>query len=275
MTGKHSDLPRIIRYAEREAETRQSAAPQFDQIERLREDVRAAQQRYSDALRAFPPSYYEQMATPQTVSTAKPAYMEPQPQDELLDHNYDGIQEYDNPTPGWWYAIFAGTVVFSLLYVMVYHTLVPRLPERHAAAEARALEARFAELNSLPMGEDKILAIMGQDSWLAQGEGIYQGKGICFTCHGADGAGLVGPNLTDEIYKNIDSLVGIADLITNGSANGAMPSQKNMLNENEIALVTAYVASLRGQNLPTNPLVIQDYQQGGEIDPWPEPITGP
>ena len=58
-------------------------------------------------------------------------------EDKVFDHNYDGIQEYDNPTPGWWYAIFAGCVVFSVLYILVYHTMVPSLPQRHAAMRMR------------------------------------------------------------------------------------------------------------------------------------------
>ena len=35
--------------------------------------------------------------------------------DQLLDHEYDGIQEYDNPCPGWWHAIFLLTVLFSVV----------------------------------------------------------------------------------------------------------------------------------------------------------------
>ena len=38
------------------------------------------------------------------------------PDDPLTGHDYDGIQEYDNPTPSWWYLVFAATVVFSVCY---------------------------------------------------------------------------------------------------------------------------------------------------------------
>jgi cytochrome c oxidase cbb3-type subunit 3 len=31
----------------------------------------------------------------------------------LTDHSYDGIQEYDNPMPGWWVWLFVATVVYS------------------------------------------------------------------------------------------------------------------------------------------------------------------
>lgn len=267
MSPNRSDIPRIIRFEQFEEASRQTASPQAERIEHLRDDMHRAQQRYSDATRAFAPEYYGQVAAPSGPSHSA-AVIQPQPQDELTDHSYDGIQEYDNPTPGWWYAIFAGSAVFSLLYVMVFHTLVPSLPERHAAAEAASLDAQFAELNQLPMGEDKILAIMAEPAWLSQGEAIYQGT--CALCHSADGSGLVGPNLTDDKYKNITGLVSIADLITTGTTNGAMPSQKNILNENEIALVAAYAASLRGRDLPTNPTVSPDYE-GVPIDPWPTP----
>jgi len=40
---------------------------------------------------------------------------------KLRDHEYDGIREYDNPTPGWWHAIFIATMLFSLLYFAFYH----------------------------------------------------------------------------------------------------------------------------------------------------------
>src|SRR3954468_19829831 len=40
--------------------------------------------------------------------------------DQLTNHNYDGIQEYDNPTPGWWVWIFVVSVMFAILYVMYY-----------------------------------------------------------------------------------------------------------------------------------------------------------
>ena len=37
-------------------------------------------------------------------------------EDRLLDHDYDGIQEYDNPMPRWWLWIFWATIVFAVLY---------------------------------------------------------------------------------------------------------------------------------------------------------------
>lgn len=186
--------------------------------------------------------------------------------DELTGHNYDGIQEYDNPTPGWWYAVFVATIIFGGFYLLVYHLAVPPLSTRHATAEARHLDMQFAELNTLETGEPKILAIMNEDAWLERGSTIFSAS--CAICHSADGSGLIGPNLTDEKYKNISELMDITNLVTNGTDNGSMPAQKNLLNENEIALVTAYVASLRGKDLPTNPNVDPSYT-GVPIEPWP------
>ena len=35
-------------------------------------------------------------------------------------HVYDGIEEYDNPLPAWWFNMFVATVVFSGIYVLLY-----------------------------------------------------------------------------------------------------------------------------------------------------------
>ncbi|MCF7823890.1 MAG: c-type cytochrome [Candidatus Marinimicrobia bacterium] len=40
---------------------------------------------------------------------------------ELIDHDYDGIQEYDNDLPGWWKALFLITIIFAIIYVPYYH----------------------------------------------------------------------------------------------------------------------------------------------------------
>lgn len=191
------------------------------------------------------------------------------PDDPLTGHEYDGIKEYDNPTPGWWHLVFIGTAVFSVLYVLVYHfsPYVPPLHERHAAAEAHALEIQFAELNTMPQGTEKVRRIMAQESWLEMGAAIFSGE--CALCHGENGEGLVGPNLTDEYYKNLTTLEGMIDVVTDGAADGAMPAQKNKLHENEIALVVAYAASLRGKNLQTGPRPAE----GEIIAPFPPPLA--
>ena len=39
-------------------------------------------------------------------------------QERLLDHDYDGIQEYDNPLPCWLDVLFWATIVFAVLYLL-------------------------------------------------------------------------------------------------------------------------------------------------------------
>lgn len=170
---------------------------------------------------------------------------------ELLDHNYDGIQEFDNPTPSWWHVIFAGTMIFSVMYVAIMH-LSPITKTRYEAlakTEAAALEKQFGELRTMALDETKVAKALENEQWVGMGESIFEQN--CVLCHDYGGPGKegLGLNLTDDVYKNVTSVQGILDILDEGIG-VAMPSQRAILNETEMALVTAYVVTLRGTNHP-------------------------
>jgi cytochrome c oxidase cbb3-type subunit 3 len=184
------------------------------------------------------------------------------------DHVYDGISEYDNPTPGWWHLFFILTVVFSLGYWVVYQ-LDPEAPTLHNAWADDAAEMNklvFAKLGTLKPDEATITKLMEDPTLMSVGAAMFRTN--CVACHGPSGEGQVGPNLTDDHYKNVKSIADIASVIANGANNGAMPAWKNRMTENEVVLMSSYIASLRGKNLPGRA------PEGEKIAPWPKAPTG-
>ncbi len=197
--------------------------------------------------------------------------------EQLLDHEYDGIREFDNPCPSWWHVIFFGTFVFSVVYY-VFFQIGPlvgtngwTLAEAYDEAVAEDLKLRFEEIGELTADEQTLLEYMQKPDWLAVGISVYKSPNTqCVSCHGDDGSGKIGPNLTDHHYKNVKTLVDVARVVENGAANGSMPAFRNRLHPNEVVLVSAYVASLRGQNLPS-----LRGAEGNEIAPWPDATAEP
>jgi len=185
--------------------------------------------------------------------------------DPLTDHEYDGIREYDNPIPGWWSWLFMGTIVFSVFYFAAHHlgTAGTSVAEAYENEKARVGKIMLALLGDLTVDEPTILSKLNDETVLSVGAGIFQTN--CVSCHGKDGEGLVGPNLTDDYYKNVKTLGDIGQVLLNGAANGAMPAWANRLSSSEIVAVSAYVASLRGKNLPG-----PRGQEGEIAPPWPE-----
>ena len=108
-----------------------------------------------------------------------------------------------------------------------------------------------------------MIRFLYDESWLNFGKSTF--KAHCTSCHGKDGGGLVGPNLCDDQYKNVKDIGDILTVVQNGAKGGAMPPWKTRLSENELVLVSSYVASLRGSS-PANP---KD-PEGSVIAPWPE-----
>jgi cytochrome c oxidase cbb3-type subunit III len=183
---------------------------------------------------------------------------------DLLDHEYDGIREYDNPCPGWWRWLFFLTFVFSAVYFFYFHIghVGITVEKSHQNAQNEELRQRFAAIGELKPDEATLLAYMRQPEWLQVGAATY-GQ-FCKSCHGEEGRGLVGPNMTDDYYKNIKQLSDLPKVVADGAANGSMPAWKARLHPNEIVLVSAYLATLRGKNL-TGPRG----QEGNAIPPWP------
>lgn len=180
-------------------------------------------------------------------------------------HTYDGIQEYDNPTPLWWDLLFVGTILFAPVYIVWFHSpLAGRThAERYEGALAANMRLQFGELGTLTADEPTILKYMNDTKWQSVGKATFATH--CVSCHGREGEGVSAPNLTDEHYLNVKQVTDIAGVIKNGAKAGAMPAWENRLHPNEVVLASAYVASLRGQNKSS-----ARPAEGNIIPPWPE-----
>jgi cytochrome c oxidase cbb3-type subunit 3 len=190
------------------------------------------------------------------------------PEDYLTDHSYDGIQEYDNPLPGWWKLLFWGSFAFSILYWGWFHIY----PGKSIVAtweaqveEARASGyARFGELDDSP---STLVRLMKEEDAVAIGASLFSTKG-CVACHAPDGGGVVGlgANFCDDFAINYTDLPGILGVIRNGVPGTAMVPQTSLLTPQEVYFVAAFVGSLRGTT-PANPRPLDP--RAKEIPAWP------
>ena len=139
-------------------------------------------------------------------------------QDHLLEHSYDGIQEFDNPMPRWWVYLFWATIIFSILYwlnVPGFGIGKGRIADydRTMAAAAAADAKRKAAEPAGASGEQ--LAAMTKDaSVLALGKQAFGQN--CAACHRADAGGQIGPNLTDDYWLHGGTLEQIHKTVADG-----------------------------------------------------------
>ena len=164
--------------------------------------------------------------------------------DRLLEHSYDGIQEYDNPMPRWWVLSFWGTIIFAVLYVFNVAGIGTGAG-RIAAYEKEMAAFRVAHpAPSGPTSADKLLAMTKDDREVAAGKAVFLKN--CVVCHGPDGGGIIGPNLTDEAWIHGGKIEEINATITNGVLAKGMPPWGKLLPPGEVDAVTTYVWSLQG-----------------------------
>ncbi|RAL23110.1 nitrogen fixation protein FixP [Lujinxingia litoralis] len=166
-------------------------------------------------------------------------------QDVLLDHDYDGIQEYDNPMPGWWLAIFYVTIAWSLFYMVALGLELINDYDAQLAQASRQLEqTRNAYASETPPVDEAMLSALLEDSdALARGAEIY--SGTCAPCHGANHEGGVGPILTDDEWIHGGEMPQIFATIRDGVSDKGMPPWGPVLRQEDIASLTAYITSLQ------------------------------
>lgn len=168
-------------------------------------------------------------------------------------HNYDGIQELDNPLPMWWTYLFIATVIWGTGYWAYYEFLGgPTHQEQYQAAMAKI--ERRAEAAPVIAPSAKVIDIemlLKDPAALKLGaESFVQ---YCAACHGQKGEGVIGPNLADKYWiHSKGDYPGIAQAIVEGFPEKGMPPWGDVVPVNRQPQLAAYVISLQGTN-PANP----------------------
>ena len=109
--------------------------------------------------------------------------------DRLLDHEADGIREFDNALPRWWLYGFYLTIAFAAVYVVNYHVLAAPLFGRPGmVAEYEAEVEAAPRVTAAPAsGPAVALVALRDEPSLAQGRSIFEGPdNVCSSCHRAD-----------------------------------------------------------------------------------------
>lgn len=173
--------------------------------------------------------------------------------DLVMDHEFDGISELDNPVPIWFNGLFYATVAFAVVYLSVYHVFGwgPNQDEeyvREMAAAEKAKQEYLAQAANLV--DENTVTIDASVQTLNAGKATFITS--CAVCHGQLGEGGIGPNLTDQFWLHGGELADIFKVVKYGVLDKGMVPWEQSLTPAQIAEVSNYVLSLRGTT-PPNP----------------------
>ncbi len=170
---------------------------------------------------------------------------------DVTGHKWDdNLEEYNNPLPRWWLWLFYITIVFGLVYIVLYPgagnfagtlgwSSTGQYEDEIQKAEAKyqPIFTAFAQQSVEDLAQDADAVKVGQRLFL----------NYCATCHGSTATGAVGfPNLTDDDWLYGGSPEAIKTTILDGRM-GAMPPWEAALGEKGLDEMTQYVLSLSGR----------------------------
>lgn len=179
-------------------------------------------------------------------------YVIPPPSEAAADvgHIYDDIKELDNRIPPWFNYLFAGTIVFAFIYMIDYHVAgISKLSADEYMEEVVAanLQKKIMLASGGTINENALVALKDAES-LKEGDEIFHK--FCFTCHGPQAGGLVGPNLTDEYWIHGGGIKNVYTTIKKGVPAKGMISWELVFSQKQIQNIASYVLSLKGSNPP-------------------------
>ncbi len=169
--------------------------------------------------------------------------------DNTSGHVWDeDLREMNNPLPRWWVGLFILTIVFSLLYLIVYPGLGSYAGkfgwtqvnqyEKEMATAKQALEPLYSKFAAMPVEE-----LADNNEAKAIGERLFMNN--CAQCHGSDARGSRGfPNLTDHDWIHGGSPEKIQETITGGRVGMMPPMTAAVGNEEDVKNLANYVLSL-------------------------------
>ena len=168
-----------------------------------------------------------------------------------LNHDYDGIHELDNKLPPWWLYGFYACVAFACIYLYrfhVSHTAPSSLQEYETAvAQAEIEKQEYLETAASKVDETTV-ALLTDAAALESGKKLF--TGTCAACHGAEGQGIVGPNLTDDYWLHKGGIKDVFKTIKYGVPEKGMKSWKDDFSPAQIAELASYIKSIHGTKPP-------------------------
>lgn len=169
--------------------------------------------------------------------------------DELTGHNYDGIEEYDNPLPNWWLFTFLGTIIFAFLYWLHYEIGGGPNLKTELAQAMQTIEAHQAQAPKIELSEDQLQEKMKAVDMKAAAA-LYTSR--CAACHGQDLQGMIGPNLTDEFWLHGKGKAqDISGVVHKGVLDKGMPAWEGLLKDDEIISIVAFILAKQDSH-PSN-----------------------
>jgi cytochrome c oxidase cbb3-type subunit 3 len=174
--------------------------------------------------------------------------MNPHDEDRLLEHEYDGIREYDNPLPRWWLIILWVTVIYSVVYAINIIPGVGSGPgrvknyENEMAAALQKYGDPSAGAQDNAVDDATVLAAAANPGAVGTGQQVF--VTYCASCHREDAGGNIGPNLTDSYWIHGGKPSQIHHTIANGVLDKGMPAWNAVLRPDQVLAVAAYVTTL-------------------------------
>ncbi len=170
-----------------------------------------------------------------------------------LGHDFDGIRELDNKLPPWWLGLMYGSMIFAVIYMYQYHWSGSGWSsENEYIAEMKAgdeIKNAYLDKMANAINENNVVALTDPED-LSAGAAVF--KRNCAACHGVEGQGLVGPNLTDDYWLKGGGIKNVFETIKYGVPEKGMISWKSQLKPETMQQVASYILTLQGTS-PPNP----------------------